>query len=111
MADNSISTDQWLAAAKHRSSIYKIGITCAVSDSRIEEILQHALFFGPSSYNTQPARLTLCTGEKHKGLWDIFIKTAEPILLSVNEGVWSTMDGVMKSEKGAYGSVRAFSGL
>lgn len=101
-----ISTDQWLAAAKHRRSIYTLTKTSSTSDTRIEEILQQVLSFAPSSYNTQPMRLTLVTGNKHKQFWDAVIKTAEPVLKGVSEGVWNTMGGLMESQKAAYGSVR-----
>jgi predicted oxidoreductase (fatty acid repression mutant protein) len=107
MTPNTISTDQWLVAAKHRRSVYNLTGTSSVPDSRIEDILQQVLSFAPSSYNTQPIRLTLITGEKHKQFWDTIIKTAEPILKGVGEGIWNTMGGLMESQKAAYGSVRA----
>lgn len=107
MALNIISTDEWLVAAKHRRSIYTLAGTSSASDSRIEEILRQILSFSPSSYNTQPIRLTLITGEKHKQFWDTIIKTAEPTLKGIGEGIWSTMGELMKGQKAAYGSVRA----
>ncbi|QKX61815.1 uncharacterized protein TRUGW13939_08971 [Talaromyces rugulosus] len=105
MTPKIISTDQWLVAAKLRRSVYNLTGTSSVSDSRIENILQQVLSFAPSSYNTQPVRLNLITGEKHKQFWDTIIKTAEPILKDVGEGIWHTMGALMESQKAAYGSV------
>ncbi|KAL6897450.1 Nitroreductase [Trichoderma evansii] len=101
----SVSADQFLAAAKHRRTVYGLKGTSAVSDKRVEEIVSEVLSFSPSSYNTQPGRITLVTGEKHKQLWDIIIKTSEPILKGAGEAVWNTMSGVFESHKASYGSV------
>ncbi|KAH0497646.1 hypothetical protein TgHK011_004935 [Trichoderma gracile] len=100
-----VSASQWLAAAKYRRTVYGLKSTSAVLDKRVEEILGKVLSFAPSSYNTQPVRITLVTGEKHKGLWDAIIKEAEPILKGVGEEVWKTMSGIFAAHKGAYGSV------
>jgi predicted oxidoreductase (fatty acid repression mutant protein) len=100
-----VSTDQWLAAAKYRRTVYGLKGTSAVSDKRVEQIVSEVLSFAPSSYNTQPVRITLVTGEKHKQLWDVIIKTAEPILKGAGEGVWATLSGIFESHKASYGSV------
>lgn len=106
MVSGLITTDQWLAAAKHRRTVYGLKGTSSVPDSRVEEIIQQVLSFAPSSYNTQPVRITLVTGEKHKQLWDTIIAEAEPILKGAGEGVWATLSGVFQAHKAAYGSVR-----
>ncbi|EHK23065.1 uncharacterized protein TRIVIDRAFT_53817 [Trichoderma virens Gv29-8] len=100
-----VTADQFLAAAKHRRTVYGLKSTSAVSDKRVEEIVGQVLSFAPSSYNTQPGRITLVTGEKHKGLWDAIIAAAEPILKGAGEEVWKTMSGIFQAHKGAYGSV------
>ncbi|KAH7374587.1 Nitroreductase-like protein [Plectosphaerella cucumerina] len=101
----SITADQWLAAAKHRRSVYGLKDTSHVSDERIQEIISNVLSFTPSSYNTQPARITLVLGEKHKQLWDVVIETAEPILKGFGPGVWDAMGPRFQAFKNAYGSV------
>jgi predicted oxidoreductase (fatty acid repression mutant protein) len=107
MSPTSVSADQWLAAAKHRRTVYGLKSSSAVSDKRVEQIVSEVLSFSPSSYNTQPVRITIVTGEKHKQLWDAIIKTAEPILKGAGEGVWTSMSGIFQAHKGAYGSVSA----
>lgn len=105
MSAPKVSTNDWLAAAKYRRSVYGLRGTSKVSDSRVKEIVEEVLAFAPSSYNTQPVRVTLVTGEKHKQFWDIVINTAEPILKGAGEAVWEKMSGIMQSHKASYGSV------
>ncbi|KAL7928416.1 Nitroreductase-like protein [Trichoderma chlorosporum] len=100
-----ITADQFLAAAKYRRTVYGLKSTSAVSDERVEQIVGEVLSFAPSSYNTQPGRITIVTGEKHKGLWDVIIAESEPILKGAGEEVWKTMSGIFAAHKGAYGSV------
>ncbi|PSD80422.1 nitroreductase [Acinetobacter baumannii] len=98
-----ITTDQFLAAAKFRRTVYGLKASSPVPDSRIEEILKEVLSFAPSSYNTQSARFTLVLGEKHKQFWDIVIKESEGILKSV--GAWDAMYPRFQAFQNAYGSV------
>ncbi|KAL7911029.1 Nitroreductase-like protein [Trichoderma velutinum] len=100
-----ISAEQWLAAAKYRRSVYPLRDTSAVSDDRVADIVKEVLSFAPSSYNTQPVRITLVQGEKHKMLWDIAIEEAEPILKGVSEDVWNSMSRQFQAFRGAHGSV------
>ncbi|KAI1842490.1 hypothetical protein JX266_011385 [Neoarthrinium moseri] len=100
-----ITTDQFLAAAKHRRTVYALKGSSSVSDSRIEEVVKDVLSFAPSSYNTQSARITLVLGDKHKQFWDIVIKESEPILKGAGEAVWNAMEPRFQGFKNAYGSV------
>jgi predicted oxidoreductase (fatty acid repression mutant protein) len=101
----SITTDQWLEAAAHRRTVYGVAGTSKVSDARIEEIVSKVLSFAPSSYNTQPVRISLAFGEKHKELWSIIIKEAEPVLKGMNVAIWEKFGPILNSHKNAYGSV------
>lgn len=100
-----VSTDQWLAAAKYRRTVYGLKGTSSVSDDRVEEIVKEVLSFAPSSYNTQPVRISIVLGEKHKQFWDIVLKEAEPLLKAAGEAVWAQMSGMLQGHKAAYGSV------
>lgn len=105
MAPPEIKTDLWLAGAKHRRTVYGLKGTSHVPDSRIEDIIKEVISFSPSSYNTQPGRITLVLGQKHKDLWDSIISTAEPILKAAGPGVWDHMGPTLQAFKNAYGSV------
>lgn len=98
-----ISTDQFLAAAKFRRTVYGLKASSHVPDSRIEEIIKEVLSFAPSSYNTQSTRITLVLGEKHKQFWDIVIKESEDILKGA--GAWEAMYPRFQAFQNAYGSV------
>lgn len=105
MSAPKVSTNDWLAAAKYRRSVYGLKSTSKVPDSRVKEIVEEVLAFAPSSYNSQPVRVTLVTGEKHKQFWDIVINIAEPILKGAGEAVWGKMGPLLQSHKASYGSV------
>ncbi|KAM3505604.1 hypothetical protein MY11210_007892 [Beauveria gryllotalpidicola] len=105
MSAPKVSTNDWLAAAKYRRSVYGLKNTSKVPDRRVKEIVQEVLAFAPSSYNTQPVRVTLVTGAKHTQFWDIIINIAEPILKSAGAEVWDKMSGILQSHKASYGSV------
>jgi predicted oxidoreductase (fatty acid repression mutant protein) len=103
MSSTTISTDQFLAAAKFRRTVYALKATSPVPDSRIEDIVKEVLSFAPSSYNTQSSRITLVLGDKHKQFWDIVIKESEGILKSA--GAWDAMYPRFQAFQNAYGSV------
>lgn len=102
---STITTDQFLAAAKHRRSVYGLKDTSPVPDSRIEEIVKEVLSFSPSSFNTQPDRITIVLGEKHKELWQVIIDAARPILEAAGPLIWEAMGPRFEGHKSAYGSV------
>ncbi|KIM99156.1 hypothetical protein OIDMADRAFT_127501 [Oidiodendron maius Zn] len=105
MPSTEVKTDQWLAAAKYRRTVYGLKDTSPVPDSRIEEIVEQVISFSPSAYNTQPGRITLVLGQKHKDLWDAIIAVAEPILKAAGPGVWDAMGPAFQAFRNAYGSV------
>lgn len=105
MASN-ITTDQFLAAAKYRRTVYALKPSSPVSDSRIEEVLKEILSFAPSSYNTQSARFTLVLGDKHKQFWDIVSNESEEILKGA--GAWEAMSPRFQAFGNAYGSVSSY---
>lgn len=105
MATPDITTDQFLAAARYRRTVYGLKDTSHVPDSRIEEIVKGVIDFSPSSYNTQPGRYTIVLGEKHKQLWQIVIDSAKPILEGAGPGVWEAMGPRFEGFKNSYGSV------
>lgn len=105
MPSTVVKTDLWLAAAKHRRTVYGLKDTSPVPDGRIEDIVKEVISFSPSSFNTQPGRITLVLGQKHKDLWDDVINVAEPILKAAGPGVWDAMGPAFKAFRNAYGSV------
>ncbi|KAJ4267514.1 putative nitroreductase [Fusarium torreyae] len=105
MSSPKVTTDQWLAAAKYRRTVYGLKDTSPVPDSRIEEIVREVISFAPSSYNTQPGRYTLVLGEKHKQLWDVVVENAAPVLKAAGPHVWAAMEPRFQRFNNAYGSL------
>ena len=101
----SVTADQWLDAAAYRRSTHGLAGTSKLPDKRVEEILTKVLAFAPSAYNTQPVRLMLITGEKHKQMWSIINEKAEPLLKGINPAIWERLGPLFKGHHDAYGSV------
>ncbi|KAF4966330.1 hypothetical protein FSARC_5958 [Fusarium sarcochroum] len=104
MSSPKVTTDQWLAAAKYRRTVYGLKDTSHITDSRIEEIVREVISFAPSSYNTQPGRYALVLGEKHKQVWDVVVEHAAPMLKAAGPHVWAAMEPRFQRFKNAYGS-------
>ncbi|KIW79293.1 hypothetical protein Z517_05905 [Fonsecaea pedrosoi CBS 271.37] len=93
-------------AAKARRSIYKLEAKSPIPDSDIVEIVQEALLYCPSTFNSQTTRAAVMLGEEHVKLWDIIIGIVRP---SMGADVWNGF-GKARFEgfRGAYGTVLFF---
>ncbi|WP_409293964.1 nitroreductase family protein [Peribacillus sp. SCS-26] len=93
------------SAIENRRSIYSISSEAPVSDERIQEIVNHAVKYTPSAFNSQSARVVVLLSENHARLWDITKETLRKIVPAENFG--STEDK-MKSFASGYGTVLFF---
>ncbi len=69
-------------AMKKRRTIYGISKETTVSDEKIEEVINEAVKYTPSAFNSQSARVVVLFGENHNRLWDItkdFLRKIVPI--------------------------------
>lgn len=105
MASLQLTADQFLTAAKHRRTVYGLKSTSIVSDDRVTKIVEEVLSIAPSSYNTQPDRVTLVFGEKHKQFWDVVLQEAEKHFSAHAPDAWEGIKGFFGMHKGAYGTV------
>ncbi|GFF94887.1 putative nitroreductase HBN1 [Aspergillus udagawae] len=94
----------------YRRSVHGLAGTSKLSDERVQETISKVLSFALSSYNTQPVCISVALGEKHKELWSIILKEAEPVLTSINLGLWQKLGPMFQSHKAAYGSTHKASG-
>ena len=69
---------------KRRRTIYGISKESTVSDGRIEEIINKAVKYTPSAFNSQSARVIVLFGQQHNILWDITKETLRKIVPSAN---------------------------
>ncbi|WP_110928518.1 nitroreductase family protein [Bacillus massiliglaciei] len=65
------NTDAFLSALKERRSIYAISSEIEVSEDRIQEIVEEAVKYTPSAFNSQSARAVVLFGGQHNKLWSI----------------------------------------
>ncbi|MBK5458761.1 nitroreductase family protein [Peribacillus sp. TH27] len=98
-------TKDFYTAIKERRSYYGINKEVQVSDDKIKDIVEFAVKYTPSAFNSQSARLVVLTGEAHDKLWDI---TTETLRKAVGEGVFTGTQQKMDSFKSGYGTVLFF---
>lgn len=96
----------FLTALKNRRSYYAISKDSVISDERIQEIVNDAVKYTPSSFNSQSARTVVLLGEQHDKLWNI----TEGILKEVvgDEQAFKSTAEKMASFRAGYGTVLFF---
>jgi len=90
---------------QERRSIYAITKESPVSDDRIQEIIEFAVKYTPSAFNSQSARVVVLLGENQNKLWDITKETLRKIVPA--ESFSSTEDKI-NSFRNGYGTVLFF---
>ena len=100
-----VMTQDFYNALKERRSYYGINKEVQVSDERIKEIVEFAVKYTPSAFNSQTARLVVLTGQAHDKLWNI---TTETLRKVVGEGDFEGTQQKMDSFKAGYGTVLFF---
>jgi len=92
-------------AIKDRRSFYGIGKEPVASDKRIIEVVEQAVKYSPSAFNSQSARAILLLGEQHNKLWDI---TKDKLREIVPRESFSQTEEKIDSFRNGYGSVLFF---
>ncbi|WP_248928134.1 nitroreductase family protein [Paenibacillus hamazuiensis] len=105
MAQTAQTTGSFFNAIKERRSIYGIGKQSPVSDQRILEIVQEAVKYTPSSFNSQSARVVVLLGEHHDKLWDI---TRDVLKAIVPADQFESTGQKMDAFRSGYGTVLFF---
>ncbi|WP_138492920.1 nitroreductase family protein [Paenibacillus pinistramenti] len=95
-----------LEALKTRRSYYGISNESTISDDQIVEIVQEAVKYTPSSFNSQTARAVVLLGENHNKLWDITKEELRKI--SKSEEAFVSTSEKMASFNNGYGTVLFF---
>lgn len=63
--------ETWKEAIKNRRSYYDLSDQSPVSDEKIKEILDFAITYLPSAFNSQSSRVVLLLQQNHKKLWQL----------------------------------------
>ena len=61
----------FLSSVQDRRTYYSISKESPIADTRIREIIAHAVKHTPSAFNSQSARVLLLLGEHQNKLWEI----------------------------------------
>jgi len=88
-----------------RRSYYSIDKKSPISDKQIQEIVEHAVKYVPSPFNSQSGRVVLLLGENHDKLWEITRETLRKIVPADNFG---PTDEKINSFKNGYGTILYF---
>lgn len=99
-----MSKDFFTAVADRRS-YYGISKEAVVSDDRIKEIIEHAVKYTPSAFNSQSTRVVLLLGKEHDKLWNITMEALRKIVPADN---FSSTEDKINSFKNGYGTVLYF---
>jgi uncharacterized protein len=94
---------------KNRRSLHKLSDDINVSNSRIEEIIRHAILHSPSPFNCQSGRTVLLVKEEHKKFWDIASEVAKSALPP--PAFKAVFEPRIKMFRAAYGTVSPQHGL
>ncbi|MFW9335627.1 nitroreductase family protein [Paenibacillus polymyxa] len=99
-------TKDFFTALKDRRSYYGISKEQVISDQRIQEIVEEAVKYTPTSFNSQTSRAVVLLGEHHDKLWNI----TEDILREVvgNEEQFKSTAEKMNGFRCGYGTVLFF---
>lgn len=90
---------------KERRTIYGISKESVVSDEKIAEIIEQAVKYSPTAFNSQGGNAVLLLGQHHNKLWDITMETLRKI---VPEDKFKPTEDKINSFRNGYGSVLFF---
>ncbi|MBM7616114.1 nitroreductase family protein [Alkaliphilus hydrothermalis] len=92
-------------AVEDRRSIYGISKEEVVSDEKILEIINHAVTYAPTAFNSQSGRILVLFREHHDRLWDI---TKETLRRIVPAKKFASTEEKIKSFRSGYGTILFF---
>ncbi|NLZ49721.1 MAG: nitroreductase family protein [Clostridiales bacterium] len=95
----------FLTAIKDRRSIYGISKDSPISNDRIKELIEHAVKYTPSAFNSESARVVLLLGKEHDKLWDITKEALRKVVPAEN---FAPTEEKINSFKSGYGTILYF---
>lgn len=95
-------TKDFYAAVADRRTFYGISKETVVSDERIKEVIEHAIKYTPSAFNSQGTRVVILLGKQHDRLWNI---TEEALRKIVPADKFKPTEDKINSFRNGYGTV------
>ncbi|KAF1816367.1 nitroreductase [Eremomyces bilateralis CBS 781.70] len=100
------NSDTFLEAVKARRTIYGLNKKSPIPDSRIEEIVHHAVLHIPSSFNSQSTRLVVLLGKEHEKFWELVKEVVKPHVPTPE--AWKGSEARLNGFQGGCGSILFF---
>ena len=91
---------------QNRRSVYALGKNLPISEQEALEIIDNAVKYSPSAFNSQTAHAVVLLGENHQKLWDITFGELEKFLS--NEEAKAATKRKIDSFAAAYGTILFF---
>ena len=91
---------------QNRRSVYVLGKNLPISEQEVLEIIDNAVKYSPSAFNSQTAHAVVLLGENHQKLWDITFGELEKFLPT--EEAKAATKGKIDSFAEAYGTILFF---
>ena len=91
---------------QNRRSVYALGRNLPISEQEALEIIDNAVKYSPSAFNSQTAHAVVLLGENHQKLWDITFGELEKFL--PNEEAKAATKGKIDGFAAAYGTILFF---
>lgn len=92
-------------AIKDRRTYYSIDKNVDVTKERIQEVVEHAIKYSPSAFNSQSANVVLLFDDNHQMLWDIVKENLRTI---ISEEKFSETEAKINSFANGYGTLLFF---
>lgn len=91
---------------QNRRSQYALGKNLPISEQEVIEIIDNAVKYSPSTFNSQSAHAVVLLGDNHQKLWDITYAELEKLLPT--DEAKATTKGKIDNFAAAYGTVLFF---
>ncbi|MBH1939565.1 nitroreductase family protein [Mobilitalea sibirica] len=98
-------TKDFFKAIEERRTFYEISKESVLSNDEIKEIIEHAVKYTPSAFNSQSARVVLLTGKHHDKLWNI---TKETLRKIITPDQFTSTEEKINSFQNGFGTVLFF---
>jgi predicted oxidoreductase (fatty acid repression mutant protein) len=85
-------------AVQHRRTYYGISKEVHVESEEIKKMVEHAVSYTPSPFNSQSSRVIILMNESHNALWDLTWKALEKIVSG--EQAQKTKDRIQSFKNG-----------
>ena len=91
---------------QNRRSVYALGKNLPISEQEVIEIIDNAVKYSPSAFNSNTAHVVVLLGDNHQKLWDITY--AELAKLLPTDEAKATTKAKIDSFAAAYGTILFF---